>query len=343
MTKIITFFIIFILILLFLFQCTTPGSSSGGGGGGSSGDGKEVVYVSLSDILYRDIVSVTGVSNDSYTQTSSSQGSLDSFIHNISDFSIGKYEVTYELWYNVRIWAISKNYSFANGGKEGNDGIAGATPTTAKYEPVSTVNWRDAIVWCNAYSEMAGLIPVYYSNAGFTTPLKISTNDESVDDTLGSIDNPYVNWSANGYRLPTEGEWQFAASSRGVTPYNYASGSTASYSSFDATDEVAWFGNSTVYGTGNTTTTKNVGTKIPNQLGIYDMSGNIREWCWDFFGAIPSDPQADYKGPGFSTGRVRKGGCWYNSSRGFLQIGNHMNNASYYEDNGFGFRVARSN
>ena len=95
-------------------------------------------YVSIS-LDKRDIVSITG---GIYTQTDSTK----SFSHKISNFSICKYEVTYELWYTVYQWAITHGYAFTNKGMEGNDGTAGAAPTGAKYEPVTTISWRDCMV-----------------------------------------------------------------------------------------------------------------------------------------------------------------------------------------------------
>ncbi|MBN2544996.1 MAG: chitobiase/beta-hexosaminidase C-terminal domain-containing protein [Spirochaetes bacterium] len=87
----------------------------------------------------RDMVSVTG---GTYTQTNGTE----SFSHTISSFSIGKYEVTYELWYTIYNWAISNGYNFENQGMEGHNGTIGAEPTSAKFEPVTTISWRDAIV-----------------------------------------------------------------------------------------------------------------------------------------------------------------------------------------------------
>ncbi len=126
----------------------------------------------------------------------------ESFRHTISSFDIGKYEVTYELWYAVYKWATKNGYHFANKGREGNDGSDGEKPTSSKYEPVTVVNWRDCIVWCNAYSEMLGYTPVYYWN---DYVLKDSSDSRDVH-----CDNVDVYWSTNGYRLPTEGEWQYA-------------------------------------------------------------------------------------------------------------------------------------
>ena len=305
---------------------------------------------SLSVINNREIIALPeDASNDEYTQaTSTSAG----FVHNISAFSIGKYEVTYELWYTVYQWAISNGYTFANAGIEGNDGTAGAAPTAAKYEPVTMVNWRDTIVWCNAYSEMSGLTPVYCTNSGFTTYLKTSTNAGSVNTTAGSEDNPFVNWTANGYRLPTEGEWQYAASCGGVYPYDYASGADANYNAttggidIDGDSDVEYSGDVAWYSSNSSSKTHDVGTKSANLWGVYDMSGNVFEWCWDLYNSsLPSTAQTDYRGPESGSSRVARSGSWgswdYDAST--LQIGNHdYGGTPDAESTNFGFRVARS-
>ena len=247
-------------------------------------------------IPYRDMAAIPGGTYQQYNGSSA-------FQHTITGFQMGRYEITYELWYTVKTWAVSNGYAFANAGKEGDDGVAGAVPTAAKLEPVTGINWRDAIVWCNAYSQMTGGLlgpvdSVYYTDAEFTTPLKVSTNTASINSTAGSEDNPYVKWDANGYRLPTEGEWFFAASERGATPYNYASGATAPTTDVAATGEVAWYsGNSTGH-------TQTIGQKRANRLGLFDMSGNITEFRWDWSGTWPTANQTDYKGPVSGTMRI---------------------------------------
>ncbi len=103
-------------------------------------------------------------------------------------------------------------------------------------------------------------------------------------------DGAVCNWSANGYRLPSEGEWQYAASNKGATSYNYASGATANYNNATETGKVAW------YNANSGSTTHDVGTKAANALGLYDMSGNVLEWCWDWYGSYPGT-STDYRGP----------------------------------------------
>ncbi len=279
------------------------------------------------------------VPGGTFTQTN---GTI-SFIHTISSFKIGKYPVTYYLWYMVYQWAIANGYAFQNAGTEGNKGKAGAAPTAAQYQPVTTVNWRDAIVWCNAYSQKSGLIPVYYSDAGFTAVIKSSAgmHGENMDTTPGSSDNPYANWSANGYRLPTEGEYQYTASyinGTNWTPYNYASGATADYTNAAATGLVAWYN-------ANSGSTQDVGGKTANAFGIYDMSGNVFEWCWDWYDNYHAKESTNYRGPASGTCRVMRGGsCVLGAEH--TQVGfrdsNYLGYPYYKYSNYFGFRFARN-
>ncbi|HPH03777.1 MAG TPA: SUMF1/EgtB/PvdO family nonheme iron enzyme, partial [Spirochaetota bacterium] len=289
-------------------------------------------WMSLADVSYRDVVSVPG---GTYSQVPTYG---NTFSHTITGFKMGKYEVTYELWKVVHSWANANGYQFANAGREGHDGTVGAALTSDKHEPVTYINWRDAIVWCNAYSQMEGKTPVYCTTSGYTTPIKNSQDGSygsSWNTTDGSFDKPYVNWSATGYRLPTEGEWQYAASYKdgsSWTPYNYASGATADYNDATATGLVAWYsGNSD-------SSTKAVGTRTANALGIYDMSGNVFEFCWDFYQNLPTAAQNNYRGPASGSYRTKRGGSYLDNTG--LQVG--CRDAYYYpysESDFYGFRI----
>lgn len=218
----------------------------------------------------------------------------------VNNFAIGRYEVTYELWYAVRNWALKNGYRVLKA-REGNAGVSDAAPTAEnKQQPAVAVSWRNAIVWCNALSEITGRVPVFYADREYKTVLKTFSNDgETLFKNPGEIDCPYImsdrfgntdilKCTANGFRLPTEKEWEFAA--RGSRPYNTTNWNYK-YAGSDTADEVSWgYDNSD-------NKTHIVGTKKSNLIGIYDMCGNAAEWCWDWY----SDTQRAERGGSYCT------------------------------------------
>ena len=269
----------------------------------------------------------------------------------LSPYVLGKTEVTYELWHKVLTWAKSNGYTFANKGKEGSKGIEGAAPTeTGKHEPVTTINWRDCIVWCNAYTQMttgSDAECVYRKSETDTTVLKNSTAEADCDAAYADMDK-------KGYRLPTEAEWEYAARWQGndntnavrygdvwLTELNSASGAKDKWDT-DETKTVAWY-NDISEGK-----THPVGEKRANTLGLYDMSGNVLEWCFDWYDPAPASNDNAYKSEdivtdpqGAASGerRIVRGGRWdWEAKTCTVGIRNHSEPKA--RSNALGFRLA---
>jgi formylglycine-generating enzyme required for sulfatase activity len=249
----------------------------------------------------------------------------------IPPYAIARYETIYDLWQTVRIWAESRGYTFANQGREGSHGTDGAIPIN-KNQPVTNISWRDMIVWCNAYSEFSDRTPAYTYNGTIVR-----------DATSATCDAVTMDKTKDGYRLPTEVEFEFAA--RGAdkndqTNWNYM------YPGSDNIAEVAWYGEDAVEGS-----THPVGGKKPNVLGLYDMTGNVWDRVWDRYGYIDANTPID--GPLTGYNRVGKGGCYWvvepDADHGYPVTwrspstwGWGANDYTTWQGNNTGFRVACS-
>ena len=316
-----------------------------------------------------DIVSVTAgtvgfdmiYSNHTGTITFPVGATDDDYSVSMEKFFMSKTEVTWELWEEVYDWAVDSDrgsdvYTFQNSGRKGS--AYGGTGMTEQH-PVTMISWRDAIIWCNALSEMTGAPAfVYTANGEHGTtqyaPLRSSANGAysgyNVEDVLQSVSETHTR---EGYRLPTIYEWEYTARYRGrdatntvanyANPYftkgNSASGAITYHNDTTlvgsdfagrlANDAVAvcryyWDGYDWV-DSGTILSTAEVMSREANTLGLYDMSGNVMEWCFNSSGSY----------------RILMGGSW-NTYSIPLQVSYLNSNSPSITSENIGFRFART-
>ena len=189
------------------------------------------------------------------------------------------------------------------------ESVMGSNPSHFKgaNRPVECVSWFDCVLFCNKLSELEGLERAYTING----------------------ENVTCNWNAKGYRLPTEAEWEYSA----------LANQSFRYSGSDNVDEVAWHRDNS--DTGNGRETHPVGQKKPNGFGIYDMSGNVWEWVWDWHGDYSSQETIDLVGTKSGQFRVLRGGSWYYRAR-YARVSVRNDNGPDYGFNLLGFRPGRT-
>jgi uncharacterized repeat protein (TIGR02543 family) len=229
----------------------------------------------------------------------------------VSDFYIGQFQVTQEQYERV----MNKNPS---------------PNKLSKRNPVQNMTWYDAVEYCNELSKFEGLAEVYAITG--------IVRDGSGNITAASV---AVNWSANGYRLTTESEWEYAAKDGPTKELGGSATPYTTYAGSDNADEVAWY----AVNSGNVI--HEVGLLAPTAEGIYDMSGNVWEWCWDWYNATYYGQELsnllDRKGPTSGTSKIARGGSFNDTiAIGNLRTMYRFNSYPYFIYSNVGIRVARN-
>ena len=242
----------------------------------------------------------------------------------VSDFYMGRHEITVSEFsqfiastkyktdadkegtsyvYTDGTWKEMKNINWRH------DETGQVRPSQAYEHPVIHVSWNDAIAYCNWRSEQENLHKVYTISRSTVT----------------------ANWSANGYRLPTEAEWEYAARSRGKKE-KWAGTSEES--------KLMAYANGSGDKDGHQYTSP-VSSFRANDLGLYDMSGNVYEWCWDWYGTYSSGAQTDPRGPSTGSDRVLRGDSWYGGPAR-LRCAFRAGSTPGFRDGLNGFRLSRA-
>ena len=242
----------------------------------------------------------------------------------VSPFRISAREITREQFTNVTGLSDPSSTGYSSG----------------QTDPVQSVNWYSALVFCNRLSLLEGLEPVYTING--------STNPDDwgniPDDNRVDWNAAVADWDASGYRLPTEMEWMWAAMGANTDDDPWAvntTGYSKNYSGESISKMISLtIGDYCWYISNSSTKTHPAGSKIPNELGIYDMSGNVWEWCWDKMASYPSGTIADYRGADAGTPRTVRGGDW-SASEELCTVSYRNNINPHFRSESVGFRVVR--
>ncbi|OGV45259.1 MAG: hypothetical protein A2X46_14745 [Lentisphaerae bacterium GWF2_57_35] len=246
----------------------------------------------------------------------------------VSAFYIGAFETTKAEWDEIYAWSETNGYAITNAG------LAKATN-----HPVHGVNWFSAVQWCNARSENEGLTPCYsVSGSVYRTGQYV----------------PACNWSANGYRLPTEAEWEKAARGGSIGrrfPWNSPDEIRHDWANYFAVSNDPPYDTSLTEGwnplftNGLPAYTSPVGSFSANGYGLYDVAGNVWEWCfdWEEYDYYSTSPSTDPRGPASGVARVLRGGSWDDGRADGCRVADRFScYPQFYINRYNGFRVVRA-
>jgi formylglycine-generating enzyme required for sulfatase activity len=252
----------------------------------------------------------------------------------VSGFYMSRTEVTQAMWDEVAGWAQTNGYTF-----EGFE----RCPRRKPAHPVCNVSWLDTIKWANARSEKEGRTPVYYLDAAQRAVYRRGLADLPVEG---------VRWSADGYRLPTEAEWEKAARGglRGHQ-YPWPSGGPDFARFFDGSKANFWQSGDPFESDADCATSpagyfnghqSPAGMDMANGFGLHDLAGNVSEWCWDLYQdgwyGQPEATARDSRGPATGHGRVLRGGSWISNDK-YCRVASRYVSEASYRCHCYGFRL----
>ena len=257
------------------------------------------------------------------------------FIHNLTrNIAVMETEVTRQMWATLRNVQSSLPA----------DPSALSGTNQALDVPVQQIPWDETILFANLLSLHEGLTPCYYSDASYTKPIARTDYKSNANfaEMLELKSTVYCNWSVNGYRLPSEGEWEYFCRAGSITPFsvvepNYSSSNCATSNpspTLSGLDKIAWW-------SGNSNATSPVGKKAANQWNLMDVHGNVWEWCWDWDGEYKSGSVTDYFGPDSGTQRIIRGGSYAVNSQ-YCRSSFRFRGAPEGWNITIGFRLVRS-